>query len=170
MWSKAGKVLVQRQLQLKDINSEDCQEFKIQIEGKQRKPAGGLPLQSAPPFDVQEKEEELVFENVDRQIGFDRMSGKLRNYSHQGRKLLHSGPRINLWRVPVDNDKSQVTRDYAREWRNQRIHRLQRTEEVHLQLISQERGLGSTSCGPELQDKYELELSEFQFSLRLTPQ
>ena len=143
-WSEAGKVLVSRQLKLKDTNSdkksvdkhyqhrrqgEVSQELNIQDEckhkGEFKKSPGVISQAVNPPLEVIKNGEEVVFASVDRQIGFDRKSGKLTNYSHQGKKFWQSGPKINLWRVPTDNDSSQVTRDYAQEWREQRLHRLQ---------------------------------------------
>jgi beta-galactosidase/evolved beta-galactosidase subunit alpha len=39
-------------------------------------------------------------------------------------------------------------------------------DEIYLELIHQNRGLGSTSCGPKALEKYELKVKEFEFQLK----
>ncbi|MEV5027823.1 glycoside hydrolase family 2 TIM barrel-domain containing protein [Paenibacillus sp. LPE1-1-1.1] len=51
---------------------------------------------------------------------FDKVSGVMDHWEHDGISLLESGPRIQLWRAPVDNDIHLVKR-----WREAGYHELE---------------------------------------------
>lgn len=53
-------------------------------------------------------------------ITFDKLSGAMDRWEHDGLSLLESGPRIQLWRAPVDNDVH-----LAKKWREAGYHELE---------------------------------------------
>ncbi|MCE5322797.1 DUF4981 domain-containing protein [bacterium] len=56
----------------------------------------------------------------DFEITFDRIHAIISDWRHNGKKLLNSGPRLNFWRAPIDNDKIWVD-----SWHNAGLHLLQ---------------------------------------------
>ena len=48
--------------------------------------------------------EHLRLEGARWTAEFDRATGQLTGYAWDGQRLLQSGPRLNLWRAPTDND------------------------------------------------------------------
>ncbi|MBD2868502.1 glycoside hydrolase family 2 TIM barrel-domain containing protein [Paenibacillus arenilitoris] len=53
-------------------------------------------------------------------VTFDKLSGAMDRWEHNGVSLLESGPRIQLWRAPVDNDVH-----LAKKWREAGYHELE---------------------------------------------
>lgn len=53
-------------------------------------------------------------------LTFDKLSGVMDHWEHDGISLLESGPRIQLWRAPVDNDVH-----LAKRWRDAGYHELE---------------------------------------------
>ncbi|WHX26134.1 glycoside hydrolase family 2 TIM barrel-domain containing protein [Virgibacillus halodenitrificans] len=51
----------------------------------------------------------------------------------------------------------------------QHLHQLNRHQAVFAHLDFAQHGIGSASCGPDLQEKYELQLKDFSFHFTLTP-
>ena len=69
----------------------------------------------------------LTIRAADSRLAFDRHSGRLVSWSHGGMPLLRSGPALDFWRAPTDND----LRGAGREWRQARVNRLaERVEAV----------------------------------------
>ncbi len=56
------------------------------------------------PLHVEEDAAELVIRGEDFVVAFDRASGVIRRYAWQGTDLVQTGPRLNAWRAPTDND------------------------------------------------------------------
>jgi beta-galactosidase len=52
-------------------------------------------------------------------LTFDKLSGEITAWHYQGVSLLAQGPRVNLWRAPVDNDVH-----LAKQWRDAGYHEL----------------------------------------------
>jgi len=118
-WSEPGNIIVRRQLLLSEAKPGTDRGNAVKtVSGGGRKEDEKLIICG--------KNEEIKIENTDLQAVFDRGTGKLQHFKWQGRELLKSGPEINLWRAPVDNDRSNETRNYAAEWRELGIDRLQR--------------------------------------------
>jgi beta-galactosidase/beta-glucuronidase len=53
---------------------------------------------------LQETDEALVVQGADWQMRFDRQSGRLSPFFHQGHTLFSGGPHFTFWRAPTDND------------------------------------------------------------------
>ena len=134
-WSKPGEVMLKRQIQL-EMGKNEGEKSKITGEkgGKSLWTGSVLRKDESPKLNCLKKGREIAVENSNIQAVFDRISGDLLSFEHAGEKLLSSGPEINLWRAPIDNDRSEITRDYVSEWRARGIDRLQeRLDDFSLQ-------------------------------------
>jgi beta-galactosidase/beta-glucuronidase len=60
---------------------------------------------AAPGLTVEETATALTVRGVDFRMVFDRLAGTLGAWEYMGAPLILSGPRLNLWRAPTDNDK-----------------------------------------------------------------
>jgi len=70
-------------------------------------------------------------------VTFDKAAGRIASWTHEGRELLHAGPRVNLWRAPTDNDGIQGERSTAAKWRAAGLDRLEtRVEAVELRSLA----------------------------------
>lgn len=87
-WAKAGFEVAWAQLELPVA----------------RKPAVSVSLSGCRPLEVRETSDELVIGGDAFRLIWDKRSGRLQEWTHLGRSLLCRGPRLNLWRAPIDND------------------------------------------------------------------
>ena len=62
------------------------------------------PMPSLPPKVWQEKDT-MFFEAGDSSFVFNTVTGELIDWTRGGQELLASGPILNIWRAPTDNDK-----------------------------------------------------------------
>lgn len=92
-------------------------QFLLPAEQQPGKP--GLIL-SHPRPQVHQVDRALVLRGDDFSLEFDIFRGSLARWAYHGLDLLSSGPQVNLWRAPTDNDIN-----IAREWREAQLHRLQ---------------------------------------------
>lgn len=72
------------------------------------------------PLDTEEDRLCLRVTGRDMELEFDKTTGFLRSWSYAGETFLRGGPRLNIWRAPIDNDMYVVE-----EWRKQCLHMLQ---------------------------------------------
>ncbi|QJD81974.1 glycoside hydrolase family 2 TIM barrel-domain containing protein [Cohnella herbarum] len=63
------------------------------------------------PLRAEENKKEMIVSGEDFRITFDKLTGWISAWEHQGENVLISGPKLNLWRAPVDNDVH-----LAKEW------------------------------------------------------
>ena len=75
---------------------------------------------SLPPVTVHEATGRLIVHGEDFQLTFDTLHGTLVDWIYQETPLLVSGPAVNLWRAPTDNDAHQM----AGLWRKAGLDRL----------------------------------------------
>ncbi|BFT71007.1 glycoside hydrolase family 2 TIM barrel-domain containing protein [Paenibacillus sp. P36] len=78
-------------------------------------PPSGAPLINVKPMHslrVEEQNTRLLVSGNDFCLVWDRNSGALSAFEYNGLPLLQSGPKVNVWRAPIDNDGRQ-----AKEWR-----------------------------------------------------
>ncbi|MBM7553881.1 beta-galactosidase subunit alpha [Thalassobacillus pellis] len=84
---------------------------------------------SAKPLEVEEDRNQLHIIGEDFFVRFDKGTGKLSEWKSQGMDLMRTGPALNLWRAPIDNDLwAQVHwKDIPsiKEWKEFGLHRLQ---------------------------------------------
>ncbi|MGG1554752.1 glycoside hydrolase family 2 TIM barrel-domain containing protein [Paenibacillus ferrarius] len=73
-----------------------------------------VPAQS--PLELKETTGEFILTGAKSELRFSKASGALTTWTHQGTRLLEQGPKVNVWRAPVDNDvhlaKAWVTAGY----------------------------------------------------------
>ena len=86
-WAKAGHEVAWEQFKLPFTASEPA-----------LVPAAG------PALTVREDGVGITVEGERFALTFDRQSGHLSRYTYQGEELLQSGPALNAWRAPTDND------------------------------------------------------------------
>lgn len=67
-----------------------------------------IKLTAMPLLKIEEHRDEVNVSAGDYTVGFDRHRGTLTRWTLAGRALLQSGPRVNLWRGPTDNDGGVV--------------------------------------------------------------
>jgi beta-galactosidase len=63
-----------------------------------------LDIQGMPALDVQNDADGITIRGGDLELVFDRVTGLMRRFVWQGTDLIHSGPALNVWRAPTDND------------------------------------------------------------------
>jgi beta-galactosidase len=63
-----------------------------------------LPLVELGNLTVQTLDASIQINGQDFQVVFDRQSGLMTGYEWQGTSFIKSGPRLNIWRAPTDND------------------------------------------------------------------
>jgi len=81
----------------------------------------------AGPVRVEETDRQIAILGDDFRILFDRHSGLMTAWEHEGIALLARGPQIQLWRAPTDNDK-HVAREWAAAGYNRLVHRVSAVE------------------------------------------
>jgi beta-galactosidase/beta-glucuronidase len=79
-----------------------------------------LPRAAMARLAVREERNRLVIASDAWQVGFDTIHGRLDQWSLDGLALLASGPRLDVWRAPTDNDRGIKQR-----WRGCGYDRLQ---------------------------------------------
>ncbi|HOX08929.1 MAG TPA: glycoside hydrolase family 2 TIM barrel-domain containing protein [Planctomycetota bacterium] len=95
----------------------------------------------APRLAMEELDSELIVRGDGFALAFDRLTGAVRDWQWRGRSLLASGPRLQLWRAPTDND-----RHFAVRWRKAGYDRLvPRVERVEV------RTAGDSAVGVEVE-------------------
>jgi len=82
-------------------------------------PTPALHLHTLPALTVRESTGAFYFSGEDFQMEFNTRAGTLDCWQHAGLDLVCEGPRVQLWRAPVDNEVHQAT-----EWRKSGYHRL----------------------------------------------
>ena len=78
-----------------------------------------VPADDMPALDVDEDDETLEILGEDFSLLFDKRTGALTSWIAAGNELLLSGPRANLFRAPIDND-----RNYRKNWEKLDLTRL----------------------------------------------
>ena len=59
----------------------------------------------------------LIVSGTDFSVGFEKNSGTLSSFTHQGNLLIAEGPIPNFWRAPVDNDEGNYMPNRCGTWR-----------------------------------------------------
>jgi len=87
-WASAGHVVARAQVALPRSPAPEAR-----------------PAPAAPELAIEETPATLAFSGRDFRLVFDRRTGTLSAWEFLGTRLLLSGPRLNVWRAPTDNDK-----------------------------------------------------------------
>lgn len=86
--------------------------------------------ESLPPLSCRADDRLLRISGSEFELQFDRVRGAIAAWTFRGRELLVSGPVMNFWRAPTDNDLWR-TGKYADEWTRFNLHQIrQRTGTV----------------------------------------
>lgn len=92
-------------------------QFKLPVEAK-RKPKK-LAIESMPSLDCKNLDNMIEISGSDFILIFDKVKGTIDKLIYNNLELIKIGPRLNLWRAPIDNDK------YALEnWKKKFVHLL----------------------------------------------
>ncbi len=83
-------------------------------------PTGGLP-----PLQVNENGPEVVITGNDFAYTFSRSEGTLTSMTYRGTELLVQGPRLNVWRSPLQNERVAWGDAEAERWRALGLDRLE---------------------------------------------
>jgi beta-galactosidase len=72
---------------------------------------------------LDEQQNQIVVSGVDFRLVFDKGDGRISSFKHKGSELIRSGPVLNFWRAPTDNDAPRL----APSWRSFGLDRLEHT-------------------------------------------
>jgi len=123
-WAEPGHEIGRQQFLLSDSVNEYSTEEDINPE---KSLVDNLPQkrESFPDIYEEKTTERLFFKNMDFTLEISRNTGRISNYEYQGVKLLDSGPLLSLWRAPIDNNSTSITRNYLEEWQELGFNELQ---------------------------------------------
>ena len=115
-WADAGYVVAREQLAVSGV-AQPPSAVSVAVSGV-----------AQPALTTEESATSLTLRGVDFRLVFDRLAGTLGAWEYMGAPLLLSGPRLNLWRAPTDNDKRMKL-----EWMTAGLDRMQhRINEVRV--------------------------------------
>ncbi len=83
-------------------------------------------LKEIPPLSFQETDQDILIKGGDISISFNRSGGVISSFQYRGVDLFKSGPVLNLWRAPTDNDDGGGQRSFGHQWRQAGLDRLER--------------------------------------------
>jgi beta-galactosidase len=72
-----------------------------------------------PPLSLEETAQAVIITGSDFQIRLDKATGQINEWIYRGTAVLHTGPALNIWRAPTDNDGFKLYPDENRllkEW------------------------------------------------------
>jgi beta-galactosidase/evolved beta-galactosidase subunit alpha len=92
-------------------------QFPVPVKAVQGWPVPQLP---SAPLQIKETGREIVLSGPSFELALDRLHARISEWRADGLELLTSGPRLNFWRAPTDNDAG-----VANKWRDAGIHTLQ---------------------------------------------
>lgn len=92
-----------------------------------------------PAIVLHESTESITVAGDEFAVVFDRAAGEMASFTVSGRELLDSGPRLNLWRAPTDNDRGRHRSEpVAEAWARAGLNRLVRiVREVSAEALSE---------------------------------
>jgi beta-galactosidase len=72
-----------------------------------------VPAAKMPPLQLEEEGETAVISGENFRLVFDAAKGTIANWSVADTELIHSGPQLNVWRAPTDNDGFKKASDWV---------------------------------------------------------
>ncbi|QKY70370.1 glycoside hydrolase family 2 TIM barrel-domain containing protein [Lentibacillus sp. CBA3610] len=75
-------------------------------------------IEDMPEMSVNEDDSKIGIEGNDFNIQFDKNSGTMSSFQHNGKNLIKSGPEPDYWRAPNENDDGNGMPDRTGIWRN----------------------------------------------------
>lgn len=77
---------------------------------------------------VDETKTSLRVQAGENEFCFDKVFGRLASWKYRGEDLITAGPKLNLWRAPIDNDAWWAPGRFFHVWKEARLHQItQRT-------------------------------------------
>jgi len=96
-------------------------------------PAPKIRVEEMPPLQLKESDKDVSIMGKDFSLTFDKRSGCISSLIFKGSRVIKSGPQLNLWRAPTDNDAPR----FAPKWREAGLDRLrQRVNKVEVERLS----------------------------------
>jgi beta-galactosidase/beta-glucuronidase len=122
-----------------------------------------LGLDDMPELGLEESAERAKVRGPDFSLAFDKGSGTITSWQHQGRELVRQGPGLNAWRAPTDNDASTWgDQTAALHWREAGLDRLRhQVKRIEVsQITSQVVQITTQSfvCAPDRADGFDCEI------------
>lgn len=112
-WAPAGHEVAWTDLMLPQPHSHQMQSHQPQPhqpqshQPHQPQPLPVILLKSMPPLKTVQSEKDVTVEGYHFKLHMGKDSGRLAGFEYNGIPLLNSGPALQLWRAPTDNDKRQ---------------------------------------------------------------
>ncbi len=119
-WAEQGHEVAWADIPLPLQPATKLQQQEQGGEGHPARPDMAHRVQRGHQLEVREEASRLAVCGEGFELTFDKTSGLLQSWSWQGRELLEHGPRVCLWRAPVDNDVH-----LAQAWRKAGYDRLE---------------------------------------------
>ena len=73
---------------------------------------------------IEDKSSEINILGDEFKVSFSKSGGKIKSLKYRNQEKILAGPEINLWRAPIDNDNTDVTRKYSDEWEEIGLNRM----------------------------------------------
>ena len=102
-WANKGHVIAWEQFKLQDNYSKGIFDTKKHI----------------PSLNVKEDRKFINIEGYNFNFVFNKIKGQICSWNYEGVDLLGEGPKLNLWRAPIDNDMYVV-----KHWKEKGIHQI----------------------------------------------
>ncbi|RJS87969.1 DUF4981 domain-containing protein [Candidatus Bathyarchaeota archaeon] len=96
-------------------------------------PAPKIRVEEMPPLQLKESDKDVSIMGKDFSLTFDKRSGCISSLIFKGLRIIKSGPQLNLWRAPTDNDAPR----FAPKWLEAGLDRLrQRVNKIEVERLS----------------------------------
>ncbi|SHH37928.1 beta-galactosidase subunit alpha [Sporanaerobacter acetigenes] len=102
-WANKGHVVAWEQFKLSS-------EYKLPV----------LNIESIPNVDVKEDYKFIYVKGCNFNLIFNKLKGQICGWNYEGVDILKEGPKLNLWRAPIDNDMYMI-----KHWKEKGIHQVQ---------------------------------------------
>jgi beta-galactosidase len=89
------------------------EQFKLPFE---LPPKPSSDLEDLPELQIKQLDEKVRIEGQDFTLIFDKEEGTISSYNYKGTELIKSGPRLNVWHAPTDNEKALWGGAHVNEW------------------------------------------------------
>ena len=77
-----------------------------------------LPADKIPSLQVDDTPAEALLTGPKFRVAFDKLQGRITSLRYRGKELVQSGPRVNVWRAPTENDMGGFGQERAaKRWR-----------------------------------------------------
>ncbi|MCX7012607.1 MAG: DUF4981 domain-containing protein [Candidatus Sumerlaeota bacterium] len=99
------------------------EQFRLPFEA----PHDALRADDMPPLEIDESEAHVTIRGAGFTLVFDKTEGTIASFQHGGANLLTTGPKLNAWRAPTNNDEGKgrdQEQPLARQWREAGLDRL----------------------------------------------